>query len=40
MYNNFYIEIQNKNKSSQKINLSIQSKNMFEFRLKEGSEVF
>ncbi|MDM0202212.1 hypothetical protein QSO80_02445 [Clostridioides difficile] len=40
MYNNFYIEIQNKNKSSQRINLSIQSKNMLEFRLKEGSEVF
>ncbi|NJJ33737.1 hypothetical protein GSQ51_09215 [Clostridioides difficile] len=40
MYHNFYIEIQNKNKSSQRINLSIQSKNMLEFRLKEGSEVF
>ncbi|MCC0630041.1 hypothetical protein IC171_14585 [Clostridioides sp. ES-S-0171-01] len=40
MYHNFYIEIQNKNKSSQRINLSIQSKSMTEFRLKEGSEVF
>ncbi|EQF23774.1 putative membrane protein [Clostridioides difficile CD160] len=40
MYHNFYIEIQNKNESSQRINLSIQNKNMLEFRLKEGSEVF
>ncbi len=40
MYHNFYIEIQNKNKSSQRLNLSIQSKNMLEFRLKEGSEIF
>lgn len=40
MYHNFCIEIQNKNKSSQRINLSIQSKNMLEFRLKEGSEIF
>ncbi|MGO0882016.1 hypothetical protein ACTPDI_04470 [Clostridioides difficile] len=39
-FHNFYIEIQNKNKSSQRINLNIQSKDMLEFKLKEGSEIF
>lgn len=40
MYHSFCIEIQNKNKKSQRINLSVQNENKFEFRLKEGSEVF
>ncbi|MCC0667270.1 MULTISPECIES: hypothetical protein [unclassified Clostridioides] len=39
-FHNFYIEIQNKNKSSQRINLNIQSKDMLDFKLKEGSEIF